>query len=107
MATRALSYLERDEIKRLRSDTGVKSKKAQAAEVLMIDVALPPAGCGGRPSACLPTETLRGRVERGTRIEFEQAPVENGVWMPKHLNVKVGAKVLLIQGQNYGEDYTY
>jgi len=48
-----------------------------------------------------------GRVERGTRIEFEQALVAQGVWMPKHLKTKVDARILLIKGQNYQEDTTY
>jgi hypothetical protein len=42
----------------------------------------------------------------GTRFLLEQAPVMNNLWLPKHFNVEVKARVLLLK-KNYSHDENY
>jgi uncharacterized membrane protein len=37
-----------------------------------------------------------GRLEPGSQIEFEQTPVEDGIWLPKRLVTKLNLRILLL-----------
>jgi hypothetical protein len=47
------------------------------------------------------------RVEPGTRFELEKAPVEGGVWLPKHFAMRAHAKILYFINHKTQEDDTY
>ncbi len=47
------------------------------------------------------------RVEPGTRFELEKAPVEDGIWLPKHFAVNAHSKILFVFGHSTQADETY
>ncbi len=47
------------------------------------------------------------RIHKGTRVLLEQTRVNNEVWLPKHLDVKVDARVALLKNFNLDMDTTY
>jgi hypothetical protein len=52
-------------------------------------------------------EGFLARVEPGTRFELEKAPVEEGVWLPKHFAMRAHAKILYFINHKTQEDDTY
>ncbi len=47
------------------------------------------------------------RVHKGSNIQIEQTRVNDEVWLPKHVALKLDARVLLFKGLNIDEDVTY
>jgi len=47
------------------------------------------------------------KVGPGTKFVLEQAPVADGVWLPKHFNVKVKASALGFINEDSSDDETY
>jgi hypothetical protein len=47
------------------------------------------------------------RVHKGSNIQIEQTHVNDEVWLPKHVALKLDARVLLFKGLNIAEDVTY
>lgn len=47
------------------------------------------------------------RLHKGSRIVFEQTRVNGEVWLPRHLAVKVDARVALLKEFNLEQDVTY
>jgi hypothetical protein len=47
------------------------------------------------------------KVEPGTRFELDKAPVDKGVWLPKHFSMKARAKVLFFFSHRSADDETY
>jgi hypothetical protein len=47
------------------------------------------------------------RFHKGSRVIFEQTRVNDEVWLPQHLAVKLDARVALLKGFNIEQDTTY
>jgi hypothetical protein len=47
------------------------------------------------------------RIHKGTRVLLEQTRVNNEVWLPRHLDVKVDARIALLKNFNLDMDTTY
>lgn len=47
------------------------------------------------------------RLTKGSRLVVEQAPVADGVWMPKQFSLTAAARILLLKGLNRQLDYTF
>ena len=47
------------------------------------------------------------RVHKGSNIQIELARVNDEVWLPKHVALKLDARVALFKGVNMAEDVTY
>ena len=47
------------------------------------------------------------RVHRGSNIQIEQIQVNDEVWLPKHVALKLDARVALFKGLNIEENVTY
>ena len=47
------------------------------------------------------------RVHKGSNIQIEQVRVNDEVWLPKHVSLKIDARVALFKGLNISEDATY
>jgi hypothetical protein len=47
------------------------------------------------------------RIHKGSAIEIDQTPVNDEVWLPKHVSVKLDARVALLANINIEEDVTY
>jgi hypothetical protein len=47
------------------------------------------------------------RVHKGSNIQIEQVRVNDEVWLPKHVSLKIDARVALFKGLNIFEDATY
>jgi hypothetical protein len=47
------------------------------------------------------------RIHKGTRVVLEQTRVNDEVWLPRHLDVKVDARVALLKNFNLDMDTTY
>ncbi len=47
------------------------------------------------------------RIHKGSNIQIEQTRVNDEVWLPKHVALKLDARVLLFKGLNFDEDVTY
>jgi hypothetical protein len=47
------------------------------------------------------------RIHKGTRVVLEQTRVNDEVWLPKHLDVKVDARVALLKNFDVDMDTTY
>lgn len=59
---------------------------------------------------CIDTVSLGwflARVHKGTRIVFEQTRVNDEVWLPKHVALKIDARVALLKEYNLDIDETY
>ncbi|MCL5746147.1 MAG: hypothetical protein M1541_19830 [Acidobacteria bacterium] len=52
-------------------------------------------------------EGFLARVEPGTYFELEKTPVEDGLWMPAHFQMKSKSKVLFLFNHKTQEDKTY
>jgi hypothetical protein len=47
------------------------------------------------------------RVHKGSNIQIELARVNDEVWLPRHVSLKLDARVALFKGVNMAEDVTY
>ena len=47
------------------------------------------------------------RVQPGTRINFEQTRVGDGIWLPRRVDVKAEAKILFVKNYQLDESITY
>ncbi|MFL6351605.1 MAG: hypothetical protein ACJ74Z_07120 [Bryobacteraceae bacterium] len=47
------------------------------------------------------------QVQPGTRFELEKMPVDEGIWLPKHFEMKSNAKVLFLFDRSDQEDNTF
>jgi len=47
------------------------------------------------------------RVHKGTRVLVEQTQVNEEVWLPKHVALKIDARVALLKKYNMNQDLTY
>ena len=47
------------------------------------------------------------RVHKSSNIQIEQARVNGEVWLPKHVSLKLDARLALLKGLNISEDVTY
>jgi hypothetical protein len=47
------------------------------------------------------------RVQPGTHIVFEQTRIAEGIWLPKHIEIKAEAKILLLKNYQMQEVITY
>jgi hypothetical protein len=47
------------------------------------------------------------RLHKGSRVLIETTRVNDEVWLPKHIDVKVDARVALLKNINLEEDLTY
>jgi hypothetical protein len=47
------------------------------------------------------------RLHKGSRVVIEQTRVNNEVWLPQHVNVKIDARVALLKEYNVGLDIGY
>lgn len=47
------------------------------------------------------------RLHKGSRIVIEQTRVNDEVWLPQHMTVKVDARIALLKGFNIEQDTTY
>lgn len=52
-------------------------------------------------------EGFVAKVEPGTRFELERMPVDDGIWLPKHYEMKARAKVLLFFSHNSSDNENY
>ena len=47
------------------------------------------------------------RVHKGSRMLFEQTRINNEVWLPQHIAVRLDARLALLKGFNLDLDYTF
>jgi hypothetical protein len=47
------------------------------------------------------------RIHKGTRVMLEQTRVNDEVWLPRHINFKVDARVALVKGYNLDGEQTF
>jgi hypothetical protein len=47
------------------------------------------------------------RLHKGSNIQIEQTQVNDEVWLPKHVSLKLDARIALFKGINLQEDVTY
>src|SRR5882724_267640 len=47
------------------------------------------------------------RVHKGSNIQIEQLRVNDEVWLPRHVGLKLDARLALLKGVNIAEDVTY
>src|SRR5713226_2890302 len=47
------------------------------------------------------------RLHKGSSIQIEQLRVNDEVWLPKHVSLKLDARLALLKGLNIDEDVTY
>jgi len=47
------------------------------------------------------------RVHKGSSIQIDQVRVNDEVWLPKHVSLKLDARLALLKGLNISEDVTY
>jgi hypothetical protein len=47
------------------------------------------------------------RIHKGSRIILEQTRINDEVWLPQHINVKVDARLALLKDFNLEDDITY
>jgi hypothetical protein len=47
------------------------------------------------------------RVHKGSNIQIEQTQINDEVWLPKHVALKLDARIALFKGVNISEDVTY
>ena len=47
------------------------------------------------------------RIHKGTRVLVEQTQVNEEVWLPKHVALKIDARVALLKKYNMNQDFTY
>jgi hypothetical protein len=47
------------------------------------------------------------RLHQGSKLQIEQTRVNDEVWLPKHVGLKLDARIALLKGFNLTEDLTY
>ena len=47
------------------------------------------------------------RLHKGSNIQIEQVRVNDEVWLPRHVALKLDARLALLKGLNIAEDVTY
>jgi hypothetical protein len=47
------------------------------------------------------------RLHKGSNLQIEQTRINDEVWLPKHVALKLDARVALLKGFNLAEDFTY
>jgi hypothetical protein len=47
------------------------------------------------------------RLHKGSNIQIDQTRINDEVWLPKHVALKLDARVALLKGLNIAEDVTY
>ncbi len=47
------------------------------------------------------------RLHKGSNIQIEQTRVNDEVWLPRHVALKLDARLALLKGLNMAEDVTY
>jgi len=47
------------------------------------------------------------RIHKGSNIQIEQTRVNDEVWLPRHVSLKLDARIALIKGVNLSEEATY
>ena len=47
------------------------------------------------------------RLHKGSNIQIEQVRVNDEVWLPRHVALKLDARLALLKGVNIAEDVTY
>jgi len=47
------------------------------------------------------------RIHKGSNIQIEQTRVNDEVWLPQHVALKIDARIALLKGLNISEDVTY
>jgi hypothetical protein len=47
------------------------------------------------------------RIHKGSNIQIEQTRVNDEVWLPRHVALKLDARIALLKGLNISEDVTY
>ena len=50
---------------------------------------------------------ILARLHKGSRVVVEQARVNDEVWLPQHIQVKVDARLALLKGLNMDLDFTF
>jgi hypothetical protein len=50
---------------------------------------------------------ILARLHKGSRVVIEQARVNDEVWLPKHIEIKVDARLALLMGLNMDLDFTF
>ncbi|HVO79080.1 MAG TPA: hypothetical protein VMT28_00035 [Terriglobales bacterium] len=50
---------------------------------------------------------LLARIHKGSNIQIEQTRVNDEVWLPRHVALKLDARIALLKGLNISEDVTY
>jgi hypothetical protein len=50
---------------------------------------------------------ILARIGKGTRLLIEQTEVNDEIWLPRHVAVKVGARLMLLKKLNLDLDITY
>jgi hypothetical protein len=59
---------------------------------------------------CIDTVSLGlflARVHKGSRIVFEQTRVNDEVWLPKHVSVKIDVRLALLKNFNAEQEQTF
>jgi hypothetical protein len=47
------------------------------------------------------------RIHKGSNIQIEQTRINDEVWLPRHIALKLDARIALLKGLNISEDVTY
>ena len=47
------------------------------------------------------------RIHKGSRIIIEQTRINDEVWLPQHINLKVDVRLALLKNLNVEDDITY
>jgi hypothetical protein len=50
---------------------------------------------------------ILARIGKGAHVEIEQTQVNGEVWLPRHIAIKAGARILLLKKLNLDADFTY
>lgn len=50
---------------------------------------------------------ILARIHKGSNIEIELTRVNEDVWLPKHVALRLEARIALLKGVNFDEDVTY
>jgi hypothetical protein len=59
---------------------------------------------------CIETVSIalfRARLHRGSNVQIEQTSINDEVWLPKHVALKLDARIALLKGFHLTEDLTY
>ena len=50
---------------------------------------------------------ILARLHKGSRVLVEQARINDEVWLPQHIEIKVDARLALLMGLNMDLDFTF